>query len=806
MKKYIVLLFVVVFTLLINDCFSQTYEKQVLARQDSFKVEKFVKNYKIYLEKKDFRNASDFLNQIARIYWNKNHFEKSVEFYVESLKYNERLGNENGIAGINTNLGMIYADLGQYENSVKHLSKAVAARRASKDTKKGKEILFNALLNLASSLKHLKKYNEAIKYLEEALVFAQELNNLEKISVFYLQLAEAHENAGNKAVSQQYLSKYLMFYKQMSDEEVVQSQILADNERQKAEKEKIKSEKIALEKKIKELELNKEIKKKEEEVKVASSKADSLTSTLSKAELAQKALENEAIALEQKARAEKVKRQQGFIILGGIILIFIIIAGLFYYAFRQKKKANIELENKNHEILQQQKEIQIQSEQILQQNDELHTINQIVQAINSEIHFTNLLMSFLKSFETASNADRTLALILDKTTNTYKFEASTGIELSKINNIELSLKQVVDNYLSNSKELYDGIYLNQDEVLFEEFSELEYLEKPKSSLVIVVEVREQIKGILILSNMKSSNAFGDSDISMATNLSDHIFSAFIKAEILDDLQKTLTDLKEMQEELIRKEKLASIGLLIRGIVDRVINPLNYINNFSQISGELTEEINEILDEIGEDIDTEDREDIDEVTSMISSNLKKVHSHGLSATRVIKGMEKLVKERSNQFIETDINTFIKSSIELAYQNTKKEFEKIDAEILFEFDKNINIQKILPTELTEAIQNILNNSCYALNEKALNKQYSQKIEIKTKLHENEFEIIIKDNGIGMAKIEVPQVFDPLFTTKPTAKGTGLGLYITQDIIKLHKGVIVAESDKDKFTSVSIKIPIK
>jgi tetratricopeptide (TPR) repeat protein len=203
----------------------QTYKKQTLNSQDSAMIKKYTENYELYLGKSDLRNASDFLNQIAEVYWNRNHFETSAEYYTKSLELNRKLGNENGMAGINSNLGMIYSDLGNYQKSVEHLQQAVAVRRSNKNTTAGRENLFNSLLNLASSLKQLGRYNEAISFLEEALGYAQEINNLEKISVFYLQLAEVHESAGHEAESKAYMEKYMTFYREMKDEQVFKSRM-----------------------------------------------------------------------------------------------------------------------------------------------------------------------------------------------------------------------------------------------------------------------------------------------------------------------------------------------------------------------------------------------------------------------------------------------------------------------------------------------------------------------------------------------------------------------------------------------------
>jgi len=369
MKNLNLIFYLILFLFIQNSyTFSQTYTKQELNQQDLAQIKKYTENYDLYIAESNLRNASDFLNQIAEVYWNRNHFEKSADYYLKSLDLNKQLGNENGMAGIHSNLGMIYADLGQYQKSVNHLSETVATRRKEKNTLTGRENLFNSLLNLSSSYKQLKKYNESIKYLEEALSYAQEINNLEKIAVFYLQLAEAYESAGNQTEAKNYMDKYMTFYKQMQDEQVAKSFMAMENV-------KLRADQIALEKRLQELQFIETIKEKDEEVKVYHTKADSLASTLTKATLAKKLLEEQA---EQKRLAQ----QRNYIIISFVFSIVIVIALLLYYAFHQKHKANIVLGNKKREILEQQGKIIAQSDQLDINNKELDKKNnQILESI-----------------------------------------------------------------------------------------------------------------------------------------------------------------------------------------------------------------------------------------------------------------------------------------------------------------------------------------------------------------------------------------------------------------------------------------
>jgi len=366
------------FVLFSQFVFSQIYTKQVITFQDSAQIKKYTENYKLYLSKSNLRNASDFLNKIAVIYWKRNHFEKSTEYYLKSLELNKKLGNENGMAGININLGSIYYDLGEYQKSVDCILQAIATRRKEKNKKTGRENLFNALSNIASPLKKLKKYDEAIKYLKEALSYAKEINNLEKMSIFYLQLAEVYELAGNKKESKKYMDEYLIFYKQKKKNELQESNMAMENE-------KLRVEQIALEKKLKELELQKkteELEKTVKEVKIYHSKTDSLANTLSKEQLAKK-------IIKQQAKEAQLNQQRNMIILVFIILIVLIIAILFLYAFYQKKKANTKLEEKNNVIKKANDELADKNEEILSHQNQIIAQKDVLNENNKELNKKN---------------------------------------------------------------------------------------------------------------------------------------------------------------------------------------------------------------------------------------------------------------------------------------------------------------------------------------------------------------------------------------------------------------------------------
>ncbi|AMJ67214.1 hypothetical protein AXW84_18585 [Hymenobacter sp. PAMC 26628] len=277
-------------------------------------------------------------------------------------------------------------------------------------------------------------------------------------------------------------------------------------------------------------------------------------------------------------------------------------------------------------------------------------------------------------------------------------------------------------------------------------------------------------------------------------------------DLLEGLKQTLADLKATQEQLIRQEKLASLGQLTKGLVDRLLNPLSYINNFAAVSNELLHESQELLAADKYTADEHVHQEVASLFALIESNIEKIKEHGASLTRIVRSMDKLLQNRSELFIESDINYFVEAQV-ITYKN---ELEENYRSIPLKFIQGPNLKrfsvKILPAEMSLVLVSMLNNAMYALHEKSLKDlHFHPKLTVETQYGDNYVAIIIRDNGIGISEGEKKQLFSPFFTTKPTSKGTGLGLFLSQDIVKTHKGTISVDTQPDAYTTFTIQLPL-
>ncbi len=270
----------------------------------------------------------------------------------------------------------------------------------------------------------------------------------------------------------------------------------------------------------------------------------------------------------------------------------------------------------------------------------------------------------------------------------------------------------------------------------------------------------------------------------------------------EELEQALNELKSTQAQLIQSEKMASLGELTAGIAHEIQNPLNFVNNFSEVNNELIEELKS--HKPGE----QSSEDVDDLLNDIFQNNEKIAFHGKRADAIVKGM--LQHSRKNTGIKeaTDINALCDEYLRLSYHGLRAKDKSFNADFKTDFDTSINKINIVPQDVGRVILNLVNNAFYAVSEKKANanENYKPMVLIQTKRTTDDgIEIMVKDNGNGIPQPVLDKIFQPFFTTKPTGQGTGLGLSLAYDIItKEHNGTIKVESKEGEGTAFIIQLP--
>src|SRR6266542_4417929 len=259
-----------------------------------------------------------------------------------------------------------------------------------------------------------------------------------------------------------------------------------------------------------------------------------------------------------------------------------------------------------------------------------------------------------------------------------------------------------------------------------------------------------------------------------------------------EIQKTLTELKSTQAQLIQSEKMASLGELTAGIAHEIQNPLNFVNNFSEVNTELIDELkgerSKVKGERNEELE-------DEILNDVKQNLEKIIHHGKRADAIVKGMLQHSHISTGQKEPTDINALVDEYLRLSYHGMRAKDPRdsvnksFNATLQTDFDTSIEKINVVPQDIGRVLLNLFNNAFYGVTEKKKHQKenYEPTVSVSTKKLNNKIEIRVKDNGIGIPEKVVDKIFQPFFTTKPTGQGTGLGLSLAYDIIKAHGGEI-------------------
>jgi two-component system, NtrC family, sensor kinase len=273
----------------------------------------------------------------------------------------------------------------------------------------------------------------------------------------------------------------------------------------------------------------------------------------------------------------------------------------------------------------------------------------------------------------------------------------------------------------------------------------------------------------------------------------------------EELERTLIELKETQNQLIQREKLASLGELTAGIAHEIQNPLNFVNNFSEVSVEL---IDELAEERKKAKEKRDEELEDELLGDLIQNLQKINHHGKRASSIVRGMLEHSRASSGVKELTDINALSDEYLRLSYHGLRAKDKTFNADFKVELDENLPKINVLAQDLGRVFLNMINNAFYAVQKKSQSgiADYKPTVTVKTSQSDNKIEVSIIDNGLGMSEVTLSKIFQPFFTTKPTGEGTGLGLSLAYDIItKAHNGTIEVKSTEGEGTTFVIKLPL-
>jgi signal transduction histidine kinase len=267
----------------------------------------------------------------------------------------------------------------------------------------------------------------------------------------------------------------------------------------------------------------------------------------------------------------------------------------------------------------------------------------------------------------------------------------------------------------------------------------------------------------------------------------------------NELTESLKELKETQQQLIQSEKMASLGELTAGIAHEIQNPLNFVNNFSEVNEEL-------LQELKSEAESGNLDEVKAIADDLIQNEQKIHYHGKRADAIVKSMLQHSRSTSGAKEAADISALCDEYVRLAYHGFRAKDNSFNAAYSTNFDDSIGLVNVMPQELGRVLLNLINNAFYAVAEKSktAGPDFQPAVSIATRKIDNQVEITVSDNGNGIPEAIRKKIFQPFFTTKPTGQGTGLGLSLSYDIVKAHGGELKVETKEKEGTAFTIILP--
>lgn len=374
------------------------------------------------------------------------------------------------------------------------------------------------------------------------------------------------------------------------------------------------------------------------------------------------------------------------------------------------------------------------------------------------------------------------------------------VEISSFLSNEFSVQQQFDSafhYLQLNSMMKDSLF-NVEQVKKVHTLNFQEQQRQQTNEIARIEYRNSIKLLFVI--FASAIFLISALVLWRNNIQKHKANRLLQQQ-KEKIESTLTELKATQAQLIQSEKMASLGELTAGIAHEIQNPLNFVNNFSEVSQEL-------LDEMKDEIEKGNYEEVEAITNDVKQNLEKILFHGKRADGIVKGMLQHSRTSSGVKEPTELHELTDEYLRLAYHGLRAKDKSFNATMKTDFDESIGTINIVPQDIGRVMINLITNAFYAVSEKKKQQsnEYEPTVSVSTIKVDDKVVISVKDNGIGIPPKILDKIFQPFFTTKPTGLGTGLGLSMSYDIVKAHGGELKVETKEGEGSEFIIVLPVQ
>jgi len=492
-------------------------------------------------------------------------------------------------------------------------------------------------------------------------------------------------------------------------------------------------------------------------------------------------------------------------LVGGILFGIVVFGGPAWYRSRFLKERSRELEML---VAARTEEIQSQAREISWQAEELERLDNIVRTVNRETQLPFVLDALLmQSLLLFPHADVALFVRREMKGDVFRVIAAVGRNSADLKERTFTLRDLVGSVDASLERMREGVYFLHG--LGKRYLPENSDGRETHFMAMVIERARLLEGFLVLGS-NTEDTFGESDLRRLMRLKEHASSAIAKAGAIEQLEEknkqldtTNRRLLETQRQLVAHEKLAALGELTAGIAHEIQNPLNFVNNFSELSCELLGELEQSLKAQNDEGDPQSERLIEQ----IRSNCKHIREHGRRATSIVSAMIMHSRSGMSQRSSVTLNDLVDEFVMLAYHGMRLQFPQFTLDLHRDYDKNIGEVEILPQDLSRVIVNICNNAWEAALNRAAEEggDYVPTVNVQTRDHGSRVQISITDNGHGIPEDLREKIFEPFFTTRRSSRNAGLGLSLSYDIVtQLHGGELTVHSTLGSRTEFRIIIP--
>ena len=459
-----------------------------------------------------------------------------------------------------------------------------------------------------------------------------------------------------------------------------------------------------------------------------------------------------------------------------------------------------------------EKQVEERTMELARSVEELRALGDVSQAVNSTIDLQTVLSTIISKAVHLSGTEAGTIYVFDEATQEFQLRASYGMDealVAAIKDRNVRMGETLISQAAMQRSPAQVADINQDTSAV-----LDIIRRAGFRALLAVPLlgSNRIVGALVV-RRKQPGEFPQSTVNLLQTFGAQSVLAIQNAHLFDEVQartrelaKSLEGLRNTQDRLVQTEKLASLGQLTAGIAHEIKNPLNFVNNFSAVSVELVDELQEALARAN--LDNTLRAEISEIGNMLQGNLYKVVQHGKRADSIVKNMLLHSRQGSGDHQPADINAVVEESLNLAYHGARAEKQGFNITLERSFDPTAGEVDLFPQEITRVLLNLISNGFYAATKRKLEANganYEPTLAALTKNLGDSVEIRIRDNGTGIPPEVREKMFNPFFTTKPPAREPGLGLSLSYDIIvKQHAGSIEVDTQPGEFTEFRIVLP--